>query len=99
MSRANLIAAFDAIRATRPHLTMHQARHQEELVLQAIDQVRIHGAPMKHALDVGRYRFPEDEVREPDRTRWRDTMASGIGWALGATEEEIMDLWRERGCA
>ena len=99
MIRANLIAAFDAIHATRPHLTEYEARHQEELVLQAIDQVRIHGAPMKHALDVGRYRFPEDEVREPDRTRWRDTMASGIGWAVRATEREIMDLWWERGCA
>jgi hypothetical protein len=99
MSRTNLIAAFDAIRTTRPHLTPHEARHQEELVLQAIDAVRIHNDPVKHALDVGRYRFPEDEVREPDRTRWRDTMASGIRWAVQATEREIYDLWWERGCA
>ena len=97
MSRANLIAAFDAIHTTRPHLTEYEARHQEELVLQAIDQVRIHGAPMKHAFHEGRYRFPQDEVREPMRTRWRNTMASGISWALNATEEEIMDLWWERG--
>ena len=97
MSRANLIAALDAIRATRPHLTEREARHQEGLVLQAIDAVRIQNDPVKHALDVGRYRFPEDEVREPDRTRWRDTMASGIRWAVQATEREIMDLWWERG--
>jgi hypothetical protein len=99
MSRANLIAAFDAIHTARPHLTAYQARHQEELVLQAIDAVRIHHAPVKHALTVGKYRFPEDEVREPERTRWRDIMSSGISWALGATEREIEDLWRERGCA
>lgn len=98
MSRANLIAAFDAIRATRLHLTAYQARHQEYLVLQAIDAVRIDHEPVKHALTVGKDRFPEDEVREPARTRWRDIMASGIGWALGATEREIEDLWRDRGC-
>ena len=97
MSRTNLIAAFDAIRTTRPHLTPHEARHQEGLVLQAIDAVRIQNDSVKHALDVGRYQFPEDEVREPDRTRWRDTMASGIRWAVQATEREIMDLWWERG--
>ena len=98
MSRANLIAALDAIRATRPSLSMHYAKREDERILQAIDKVRMGDAQAAHAVTVGKYAFPEDEVREPARTRWRDTMASGIGWALGATEREIEDVWRDRGC-
>ena len=97
MSRENLIRALDAIRTTRPHMTSDEVRHQEMLVLQAVDAVRIHHEPAKHALAVGRYRFPQDEIREPMLTQWRDTMASGIGWVLSAADREIDDLWRERG--
>ena len=97
MSRANLIAAFDAIRTTRPHLTPHEARHQEELVLQAIDAERRHSGPPGYAVRQAKQRFPTDELDWSVRKPWMDTIATGVEWALGATEREIMDLWWERG--
>lgn len=97
MSRANLIAALDAIRATRPSLSMHEAKRTDERILQAIDKARMGDAPAAHAVTVGKEAFPKGEVREPSRTRWRNKMASGIGWALNTTEKEIMDLWWARG--